>query len=313
MHRPIIIYAIGLLSLTACVPRAQYNSLATERDAYQRQRIASDSLADLLRLRYGEVVDPTLPQDPAVLPFRRINDLIGTNLSLKEDLAAATLRYETLLSRQADLLPAGSGDLQRKLVEREAELRQREDDLRKGEKTLGERRRILSQGLTSNTTSHVGQGTTPLNPESTSTVTASRVAGELEQLLQSAIGTGFTVANPVAGLLVIDLENKLLFDSDRLVSADGERLLRKLVATLRNYRGATYTIIAHAGAAEGSADAAYRVSSQRAVNLAIQLTRFGLDPGTIVAGAQGYFGPGGDGDSATKEGTQLRVDYREAP
>ena len=292
-----------------CVPRSDYRTLVTERDGYRDQLRTRDSLAQTDRSTFGDsLLNDT---EKVTLSLRRIEDLLATNLLLKERLDASTERYDVLLEEHNRLLPTDNAGYEVRSIEREARLKRREDALKRGEQRLTVRERTLSEQIRKTMPAPSGgQGfdkTSPVAPRTGTHLQAERVADEISQLLKAAYRDTFSVGNPYPGVVSIVLSDSLVYDSDGQVSVRGQQLLRKLTATLRNYRGAEYAVIAHASGHSGGVDGAYRASSSRAVAVAVQLARFGVDPATIVAGAQGLYGiPPGLGRTPV----ELRITYR---
>ena len=296
------LFAGLLLTLVACVPKAQYDTVVTERNFYQRQSLRTDSLAEAA-VQYRS---DSVQQEGYALQQRlkEIEDLTATNQTLRESLEDSRNRYEILLQQNSELLTASGSDvmsLQQELRDRSAALSKKEATLRRAELELQAREEQLASldgtPATYNTTRADGQQTNPVDPQSDAEVDLYRLNDELAQLMLAVTDTGYLLTKPEAGTFKLVLNQNLLFADGQAVSLDGQRLLRRLAATLRNYPRATFTIIGHAESVDGNALLAYDSSIRRSVNVALQLNQFGLDAGRIVAGGKGFYGSeSGDGN-----------------
>ncbi len=283
-----------LLLLTACVPKAQYDTVVTQRDYYQQRALKTDSLAEARALTRSDSLGQQAYSGRQQL--KEIEDLTATNLSLRESLTDVRNRYEILLEQNSELLTASGSDvmsLQQDLRDRTAALSKKEADLRRTELNLQAReQQLASLGGSPETycTETNPQGTNPVDPRSNAAVDLGRLYDELGQLMLAVTDTGYVLSEPTGNRFELILDEKILFADSQSVSLDGQRLLRKLAATLRNYPKAKYTIIAHAESVDGNALLAYDSSMRRSVNVALQLSQFGLDAGRIVAGSMGFYG-----------------------
>ncbi len=97
-----LLYTLTLyLALTACVPRAQYDTLVTERNYYRNQRLAADSLAGVALQTSRDSVNLTDRTQRSEL--RQIEDLTATNRVLEQQLRTFRERYEQLVAQQGKL------------------------------------------------------------------------------------------------------------------------------------------------------------------------------------------------------------------
>ncbi len=287
MSRPLLLACILLPLLTACIPKAQYDTVVTQRDYYQNQTLRADSLAQARALDRSDSLGRTASLERRQL--KEIEDLTATNQSLSERLLDARNRYETLVRQNSELLSASGSDvisLQQNLLDRGAELSKREAEVQRMERNLLAR----EQRLGSLPYPSGPQGTNPVDPQTNAAVDLGRLYDELGQLMLAVADSGYVLREPEAGTLKLVMNEQLLFTDGQSVSLSGQQLLRKLSATLRNYPRASYLVIGHAESVDGNALLAYDSSLRRAVNVALQLSQFGLDAGRIVAGGMGFYG-----------------------
>ena len=272
-----VLYLLTLLTiLTACVPRAQYDTLVTERDYYRNQRLAADSLAGVqLRTTRDSI---SLADRSQRSELRQIEDLTATNRALEQQLRTTRQRYEQLVDQQGELATTRP-EADRELTERQAVLDRRDRE-------LAAREDRLSSLPTTATTQARGE------PDAMApTATRDRLAEELRQVLLAAADTGYTLlASPGEPTLTLGVADRLLFGTTDSLTLAGEQLLRELSTTLRAYPRARILVVGHVASKGGDPAAAYRRSTQRGAAVSLQLARFGLDPGRIIAGGTGFYG-----------------------
>ncbi|MGB3801901.1 MAG: hypothetical protein WA952_18930 [Lewinella sp.] len=296
MTRPLP-YLFLLLLATACVPKTQFDSLTTERDYYRSQAENADSASTV---RYQTLTDSL--QGARGLQrrqLRQIEELNATNRSLNNRIADLTGQYESILEQNRNLLDAGGAEanLQQALLDRQAELDQREAVIDRRAMQLSAREESLTsfdrmreeQPQTYDSGTEV-QGTSPVDPMATDEILMDRLQDELRQLLLALTDTGYVLRRPDATTLELLLGGNLTFGKNNVVTLEGQRILRRLGGTLRNYPGLAFTIIGHAESVEGDPVLAYQSSTTRSVRVALQLAQFGIDPGSIIPAGQGFYG-----------------------
>ncbi|WP_116124408.1 hypothetical protein [Lewinella sp. IMCC34183] len=294
MSRLPVFTALTLLSLTACVPKAQFDTLVEERDAYRRQVVEQDSLAGVRsQVDRDSLAQLVRGRRQAV---QQSESLTAANQSLTAQLTDVRARYEALLEQRSNLLEGGSSstaEQQQDLLDRTAELNQREMRLQQRERSLEAREQSLSSidEMRSQQPGAV-RGTSPVDPHANAVLTADQVLEEVRQLMLASTDTGYVLERAGPATINLTLAGDLLFEGEgsRTVSVVGQRVLRRLGGTLRNYPQAEYTIVGHAESLEGDALLAYESSTDRAIRVAVQLAQFGVDSGRIVAGGKGFYG-----------------------
>ena len=296
MPRPFrLALPLFLLSLCACVPRAQYDALSTERDAYRQEVVAADSAASVRVMAATDSLQ--IARESNQRQLRQIEDLTAANAALTDRVADLTLRYESILEQNRALVADGGADenLQQRLQDREAELANRQAELESLRRDLA----IREQNLTSLGQMRAGQpgsnltarGTSPVDPQTDAAVRMGKLQDELRQLMLAVADSGYVVAPNPDGGLDITLGGTFAFtEAGDSLNLTGQRIVRRLAATLRNYPGLEYTIVGHAESNGEDGAAAYRRSTERATRIAVRLTESGLDPGTIIAAGRGYYG-----------------------
>ena len=288
----------SLLLLTACVPRAQYDTLVTERDYYREQVVATDSTTgSRLQMLNDSMQNQRMAEQRQI---RQMEDLRATNRSLNSRVEELTAQYNSILEQNRAILAdaGGDGNLQQELLDRQAELDRQEAELGRRSRQLQAREESLAsfdrmrgdQPETYGNDTGV-RGTSPVDPEAAPRLRTDALQEELRQLMLALTDTGYVLRRPDAVTLELVLGGEYAFEDGNNVSLDGQRTLRRLAGTLRNYPGLHYTVIAHAESTEGDALLGYQSAAERAIRVALQLGQFGLDPGAIVAGTQGYYGP----------------------
>ena len=131
-----------------------------------------------------------------------------------------------------------------------------------------------------------------------------RLGEELRQLLRVVNDTAYTLARAQPQSLQLSLSSELLLDPSGGVSINGQTLLRKLAATMRNYGRCTYTIVGHANSSAVTTPlAAYEASTRQAIAVCTLFARFGLDPARLVAAGKGQYSTEQDGR------TDIFIDY----
>ncbi|MBB4077914.1 outer membrane protein OmpA-like peptidoglycan-associated protein [Lewinella aquimaris] len=273
--------------LTACIPKAQYETLATERDYYRNQALTSDSLSAALTLAVRDSTRREADLDKEQL--RTIENLTATNLNLERTLRELRGRYDDMLQQNSLLVAGNESDiatLQEDLSLRSAELSKQEASLRQRRLELDARERQLS-GLS---TQRGLQGTNPVDPVSDAVLLTDRLYDELQQLLIATVDDGYTLVRNSGSTLALTLSDSLLFDPNQEISLEGQRILRKLTATLRNYPRADYRVIGHAESTDGQVLRAYEESFARSARIAVVFTKFGLDGARILPAGLGIYG-----------------------
>ncbi|PPK86494.1 outer membrane protein OmpA-like peptidoglycan-associated protein [Neolewinella xylanilytica] len=295
---PRTLLLLPLLILTACVPKAQYDSLATERNYYRNLSTQTDSTTSA---RLGTVND-SLQQGRTVQQrqLRQIEDLTATNRSLNDRITDLTARYESILDQNRALVEnlGSDGNPRQEMLDREAELDRREaildrrdQQLRAREESLTSLDRMRNDQPTAYDSPADARGVSPVDPESASQLQLDNLQEEMRQLLLALTDSGYVLRRPDANTLEVILGGELTFEDANVVSLEGQRILRRLGGTLRNYPGLRYTVVGHAESIEGDPLLAYQTSTARGVRVALQLAQFGIDPGAIVAAGQGFYGP----------------------
>ncbi len=296
-YRILLILSIIPL-LASCVSKAQYDTLTVERDYYRNQTAATDSTtAQML-----QTIEDSLQQARMVRnrQLRKIEDLTGTNRSLHDRINDLTERYESIMEQNSSLIFARGNDgslqqdlqdLQAELDRREATLDRRELQLQAREESLSSLDRMRNEQPEVYGSDMEPRGTSPVDPESAARVRIERLQEELRQLMLALTDTGYVLRRPDEITLELVLGGELTFEGNNNVSLAGQRILRRLAGTLRNYPGLSYTVIGHAESVDGDPLLAYQTSTERGISVALQLAQFGIDSGTIIAGGQGYYGP----------------------
>ncbi|WP_168797430.1 hypothetical protein [Neolewinella litorea] len=288
------------LLVTSCVPKSQFDALVLERNLYRSQAVHADSVADArLRAEADSLRQLSYAREQQV---REIENLKATNRSLSDQVNDLRGRYESLLEQNREMV-AGSGSeavsLQQELTERRAELNRRESALRQAELNLQAREQRLSSvaemrqgqpGPAIYNREAEARGTTPLDPTSGAVVDAGILFDELKQLMVAVTDSGYVIDRPAPDQIHLELSAGLLFADSSAVSLSGQRLLRRLGGTLRNYPQAQYTVVGHAESIDGDPQRAYAASTGRAAQVAVELARYGVDPGRVVAGGKGFYG-----------------------
>ena len=277
-----------LIVLTACVPRAQYDTLVTERNYYRNQRLAEDSLAGVqLRATRDSI---SLADRSQRSELRQIEDLTATNRALEQQLRSTRQRYEQLVDQQG--LATTRPEADRELTTLRAELTDRQAVLDRRERELAAREDRLSSLPNPVATQAKGE------PDAMApTATRDRLAEELRQVLLAAADTGYTfTASPREPTLTLGVADRLLFGTTDTLTLAGEQLLREMSTTLRAYPRARILVVGHVASQGGDPAAAYRRSTQRGAAVSLQLARLGLDPGRIIAGGTGFYGASGTTD-----------------
>lgn len=285
-----------LLVLCGCVPRAQYNTLLAEREAYRTEARSADS-ANNQRLLSATDSLQALRENGQKL-VRQIEELSAANRATNERLADLTQRYESILEQNRTILTDNGADanLQQQLRDRSAELEARQVSLERRERELAVREENLSSlgemRSAQPSTESSPRGTSPVDPVAQDEVRLTTLQEELRQLMLALTDEGYLLRRPRAGTLELVLGGTLTFADSAGLTPTGQRILRRLAATLKNYPGMAYTVVGHAESVEGDALLAYRNSSERAASVALQLAEFGVDPGTILAAGKGFYGSG---------------------
>lgn len=289
--------------LSACVPKAQYDTLVTERDYYREQKLVADSLATLrTRTTNDSIRDQRTTERDLV---KRIEDLTATNLLLQQQLAEVQSRYNTLFQQNSELLAAGSNemvDLRQQLLDRSTELDRREAMLEQRDRQLEARETQLTS---------LERPRTPAPAVTEELSELASLHDRLQQDLLASVDSGYVLSGVDNQKLSLTLAESLLFDGD-LVHFSGRQLLRRIAATLRRYPSTTYTLIGHTDSSTDDATEAYQRSSRRAALVAEQLVAFGIDPARIVAGGKGFYGARNAAGEIDDPGrTELIIRYRE--
>ena len=134
------------------------------------------------------------------------------------------------------------------------------------------------------------RGTSPVDPDTDQTVRMAKLSEEVRQVLQGVAESGFALARDENNNLAITLGGSFAFnEAGDSLSLTGQRAVRRLAATLRNYPGLEYTILGHAESGGEDALAAYRASTERAARIATRLAESGMDPGTLIAAGVGFY------------------------
>ena len=279
-----------LIVLTACVPRAQYDTLVTERNYYRNQRLAEDSLAGVQLRATRDSISLTDRSQRSEL--RQIEDLTATNRALEQQLRSTRQRYEQLVDQQGELATA-QPEADRELTTLRAELTDRQAVLDRRERELAAREDRLSSLPNAPVAAQAKGEPDAMAP----TATRDRLAEELRQVLLAAADTGYTfTASPREPTLTLGVADRLLFGTTDTLTLAGEQLLREMSTTLRAYPRARILVVGHVASQGGDPAAAYRRSTQRGAAVSLQLARLGLDPGRIIAGGTGFYGASGTTD-----------------
>ncbi|WP_157975907.1 hypothetical protein [Lewinella sp. IMCC34191] len=290
-------FALLFLLMSACVPKTQYDSLTQERNYYRSQAEAADSTSTI---RYQALTD-SLRSSGAFQQrqLRQIEELNATNRSLNNRIADLTERYESILEQNRSLVDAGGNEpnLQQELLDRQAELDKRAAVLERRAQQLSAREESLTsldrmrndQPETYDSGTSV-RGTSPVDPEAADKIRMDKLQEELRQLMLALTDTGYVLYRLDERALELVLGGNLTFTENNEVTLEGQRILRRLGGTLRNYPGLYFTIVGHAESIDGDPLLAYESSAERGVRVAMQLAQFGIDPGSIIAGGQGFYG-----------------------
>ncbi len=298
-----LLYAALLLTLLAsCVPKSQFDALAAERDDYRDRMVRADSLANAHTRTNRDSLQEDLRTQGGLV--RQIEQLTATNLVLKAQVDELQERYEALLQQQEELVAAGGGGtagLENELANRRAQLDRREAELEQATRELAARESSLASiDEMRNRQPGQARGTSPVDPTADAVVTADKIHNELRQLLLAATDTGYVLERPGPFSIALTLDGSLLLADANTLSTTGQRIVRRLGATLKNYPMAEFTIVAHDETGSDAGDA-YRTGFDRAVLVATELARYGVDAGRIVAGSKGLYGSGG------ARSTELRI------
>ena len=282
----------------ACVPRAQYETLVTERDYYREQVVQTDSTTgSRLQTLNDSLQNRRIAEQRQI---RLLDELRATNRTLHTRVEELTAQYNSILEQNRAIVAdaGGDGNLQQELLDRRAELERQDAELARRERQLRAREESLAsfdrmrneQPETYGTDSGL-RGTSPVEPEAAPRLRMDGLQEELRQLMLALTDTGYVLRRPDPVTLELVLGGEYAFDDGDAISLSGQRTLRRMGGTLRNYPGLRYTIIGHAESRGGDALLAYTSASARAVRVALQLSQFGIDAGAIVAGTQGFYGP----------------------
>lgn len=299
---------------SSCVPKTQYEALETERNYYRNQSTLADSLADQRAIQSYDEVD--LTGNELDQRIRQVESLTATNISLNQSYQSLKGRYEELLTQSQSMLSTSGNEvsgLQQNLADRTAQVAGREADLRQKELDIQAREEAIARIEGDYTPagggepSAYGRVTTTdnrpgLSGSQNAALLINTIQSDMNQLLANRPGTSYIIANAGTNRLQITLAETNLSADGFTISPAGQSLLRRMATTLRNYPSAEFTIVGHADAANGNALRAYEDSTDKAINVAQQMVNFGLDPGKITAGGQGFYAP--VGNSATPEGQQ---------
>ena len=288
----------SFLILTSCVPRAQYETLVTERDYYREQVVQTDSASGLRLQTLNDSLQGRRMAEARQI--RQLEELRATNRTLNGRLEELTAQYNSILEQNRAIVADAGGDAnrQQQLLDRqaeldrqEAELGRRDRQLRAREESLASFDRMRSEQPDTYGNDTAVRGTSPVDPEADARLQLDQLQEELRQLMLALTDTGYVLRRRDGSTLELILGGQYAFEADNVVSLTGQRTLRRLGATLRNYRGLNYTVIGHAESTEGDALLAYESAAGRAIRVAVELAQFGIDAGAIVAGTQGFYGP----------------------
>jgi flagellar motor protein MotB len=300
-----------LTIFSSCVPRSQYEALATERNYYRNQAAAADSLADLQAISSYDEVDVSGTE--LSNRIRQVESLTATNIALNNSYQSLEQRYEALLSQSKDMLATSGVEvsgLQQSLAERTVQVAAKEEELRKKELNLQAREESIariegdyapagggepqSYGTVSNT------GRPPLSNLQNAALKLNTIQSDLSQLMAYLPNNSYSISTTQSNRLKVVLAESLLSNDGFSVSPDGQQLLRRMASTLRNYNGTEYSVVGHADGANPNALRAYEDSTDKAINVVQQLINYGLDPSMITAAGKGFYEP--VGDNSTTEG-----------
>ena len=309
-----LLAAAAAVSLLACVPKSQYRALTAERDDLRAAVSRADSLSDARAQRQRDSLAVNARRERE--DVRRLETVMASNRTLHDELTELRTRYNTLLEQQGDLVDAttAAGTRDHELTQRAAALAREQDRLQQRERELAAREESLSSydAMRRDQPGVDTLGTSPVAPEADARLRADRLFDELRQLLPAATPTGYVLRRDGPTALEVTLAGDLLFDGGRGVSLQGQRLLRRLAATLGNYPAAEYTIVGHALPAADDDLLPYQSSTARSIRVALQLSQFGLDPTRMVAGGMGDHGgaaPDNMSGTAAAERTDIRISF----
>ena len=291
----------GLLSallFASCVPRAQYDTLVTERDYYREQVVQTDSTSgSRLQSLNDSLQNQRLTEQRQI---RQLEELRATNRALNGRVEELTAQYNSILEQNRAILAdaGGDGNLRQELLDRQAELDRRDAELSRRDRRLQAREESLAsfdrmreeQPVSYGNDTGV-RGTSPVDPEAAPRLRMDGLQEELRQLMLALTDTGYVLRRPDGETLELVLGGQYAFEQAGSLSLQGQKTLRRLGGTLRNYPGLDYTIVGHAESTEADPLLAYESASARAIRVALQLAQFGLDAGSITAGTQGFYGP----------------------
>ncbi|CAH1000293.1 hypothetical protein LEM8419_01444 [Neolewinella maritima] len=290
--------------ITACVPKAQYDTLVTERNYYRTQSLETDSIATVrLRTARDSATATGVVQRSEL---RQIEDLTATNLALNTQLSEVRAAYRDLLKQEGQLGSAVSGD--QEVAQQSALLSQREAALERRERELDAMSQQLNSLPRTTPTTYNSKNATAADPMAP-LPTRDRLAEELRQVLLAAADSNYVIRlDAVNAALRVTLGEQLLFEDDRQLSLSGRQLLRQLATTLRAYPKSYLTVVGHAESVDGDARLAYQHSTERAIAVVTQLQQFGLDAGRMVAGGTGFYGTTAAEDQLRGAGVDRRTD-----
>ncbi len=306
--------------LCSCVPRTQYEALVTERNYYRNQATTADSLADKRAISTYDEVELTGGElDQRI---RQVEALTATNVALNQSYQSLQTRYEELLSQSQQMLST-SGEqvtgLQQSLAARTTQVAAREEQLRKLELDLRAREEAIARvegdyapagggDPTVYGTVAANGGRPPLSGAQNAALKLNTIQNDLSQLLAYLPASSYVLRPVGSNRLQLELSESILSTDGFHVNPNGQQLLRRLVATLRNYPGTEYTVVGHADGANPNAMRAYEDSTDKAIQVAQQLITFGLDPAFITAGGKGFYAPVGDNSTAAGQEANRRTD-----
>ncbi|MCP9235171.1 OmpA family protein [Lewinella sp. JB7] len=276
-----------VLILTACVPRSQYATLVTERDYYRQEALTADSIAAARALTASDSTQREAATQRRQI--RQIEELTATNINLEKTLRELRGTYEDLLQQNSLLLSGTESEVSRL----QEDLRARSAELSRAEAEAERRARELAareQQVSSLTLANPSRGTSPVDPLKDAVLLTDRLYDEVHQLMLAAANDGYLLVRQTENTLQLSLSDSLLFEADQRISLEGQRLVQRLAATLRNYPRAEYRLVGHAESKEGNTELAYEESFRRAMRVATVLTTFGIDGGRILPAGVGFYG-----------------------
>lgn len=319
--------SLSLLAVLSCVPRTQYEALETERNYYRSQMALADSLADQRAIQSYDQVEPA--DDRLDEQIQRMEELRATNVALNQSYQSLQARYDELLGQSQNMLN-DSGDrvtgLQQSLAERTTLLEQREDELRQLEADLLAREEAIERVEADYAPAGGGQpasyggsvaapqayGTTtarsPLTAGQTSALAVNDVRGRLAQALSGYPRDGYRLEEAAGGRLRLSVNEGLLTEDGYTVSVGGQSLLRALAGALRA-RSTSVLVVGHADNRGGNALRAYEDSTDKAINVAQQLTNFGMNPRRVTVAGRGFYDPVTNGITEADLAANRRTEF----